>query len=362
MKIKKIVIENIGPFTEKREFDFTDSFSGKAEPFLMFSGVNGSGKSTILNAISYLWETVGLLLYHKKSFSGKNLYEKTIKEFFGAEGCFSMLVDGFPDFVKGNGAECSLNLFYGYGNETADYSLGEMRFPGEKASTFIWPDNESLLKNEKKAEFFNLWASQYKQLILSGSAKTPNMIYLDSETRKWVKAKKGIGAPVQENNNKRWLYKYEANSKWDSQLEASLITLKTTKPQKFRDIIKILNGFLKGKIIETAISESDNRIRIHLVKNDRKNGFHYFDGLSAGERDILTMIYSIARWMEKGAVVLLDEPDIFLHPSVIADFFSSVEQLIKENEGQLIVTSHQPQLWDRYDLRSRRIDLSEVVK
>ena len=185
---------------------------------------------------------------------------------------------------------------------------------------------------------------------------------LDSEARRWIKAEKGIGEPIQEDNRKRWLYRYEANTKWDSQLEASLITLKTTKLQKFHIVVKMLNKFLKGKEIETEISQADNRLRIYIKKNGRKSGFHYFDELSAGERDILTMVYSIGRWMEKGAVVLLDEPDIFLHPSIVSEFFSSIEQIIQENEGQLIVTSHQSQLWDRYDSRYLRINLSEVAE
>ncbi|HQN74160.1 MAG TPA: ATP-binding protein [bacterium] len=362
MKIKKIVIENIGPFTEKREFDFTDSFSGKAEPFLMFSGVNGSGKSTLLNAISYLWEATGLWHYSKKSIEGKKANEKRVKDFFGTNGCFSMLIEDFPDFLKGNGAKCSVIIHYGDNKikEKADFKIGEKRSQ-DKPSVFVLAGEDSDNDNSK-VEFFGLWAQEYKKLIQAVASKTPNIIYLDAEARRWIKAEKGIGEPIQEDNRKRWIFRYEANSKWDSQLEASLITLKTTKPQKFHDIVKTLNRFLKGKVIETDISEHDNRLRVYILKNGRKNGFHYFDELSAGERDILTMTYSVARWMEKGAVVLLDEPDIFLHPSIIADFFSLIEQLVKENEGQLIVTSHQPQLWDRYDLRSRRIDLSEVVK
>jgi AAA15 family ATPase/GTPase len=362
MKIKKIAIENIGPFTEKREFDFTDAFTEKTESFLMFSGINGSGKSTILNAVSYLWEAVGLWHYNKKVMEGKRASEKRIKEFFGDKGCFSMLIDDFPDFHKGNGNKCRIILFYGGKSfeEKADYVIGEKRSE-EKSNYYILYGSES--GNDKsKTEFFGLWADEYKKLIQAVASKTPNIIYLDSEARRWIKAEKGIGEPIQEDNRKRWLYRYEATTKWDSQLEASLITLKTTKLQKFHAVIKMLNRFLKGKVIETDISEHDNRLRVYILKNGRKSGFHYFDELSAGERDILTMVYSIGRWMDKGAVVLLDEPDIFLHPSIIADFFSSVEQLIKENEGQLIVTSHQPQLWDRYDLRSRRIDLSEVVK
>jgi ATPase subunit of ABC transporter with duplicated ATPase domains len=224
----------------------------------------------------------------------------------------------------------------------------------EKADLSFLIDSDPLEENKK--QFFINWAEEYKSLILSGrDAKTPNMIYLDAEERRWVKADKGIGKAVQEDMSKRWCFKYEASINWNSQLEASLITLKTTSLHKFHEIIRLLNAFLVDKEIKPDIYAGENRLRVS-IKNKR-NTWHTFDQLSAGEREMLVMIYSVGRWMEKGGIVLLDEPDLYLHPGIMPDTFSAIEKLVEQKEGQLIVTSHFPGMWERYENRAMRINL-----
>ncbi len=104
------------------------------------------------------------------------------------------------------------------------------------------------------------------------------MIYLDAEDRRWVKAEKNIGKPVQEDMRKRWLYKYEASKTWDTQLEASLITLKTTSLHKFHEMVRLLNTFFKNKEIKPDIHPGENRLRI-IIKNNtdfhsKRNSHH----------------------------------------------------------------------------------------
>ncbi len=61
--------------------------------------------------------------------------------------------------------------------------------------------------------------------------------------------------------------------------------------------------------------------------------------------------------MEKRGVVLVDEPDLFLHPGIMPDAFSAIEKIAAERDGQLIVTSHFPEMWARYENRAMRIKL-----
>ena len=368
MKIKKIAIENIGPFRERQEFDFTDSFSQETERFLLLSGFNGSGKTTLLNAIANLWEATGIWLTTKKKLSNKKV-DKKIKNFFGEKGCFSMFIEDFPDFSKNDGSTCTLKLYYGldYIEKKATFQIGEQRDPSEKTSTLSWPSRNSisgiLLKNKDDILFFNAWSEEYKKLTITGTSKTPNILYLDAEERRWVTPEKNIGELVQVNHKERWLYKYQASTLWETQLEASLIALKTVELHNYHKTIKLLNTVLKNKEIEPDISAEDMRLRVYILKNGRKNSiYHYLDELSAGERDLLTLLYSVSRWMEKGGIVLLDEPDVFLHTSILSNFFAPIEKIIKEKKGQLIISSHQSRIWERYEIRSKRVDLSEVQK
>lgn len=377
MKIEKIFINNIGPFDEK-EIDFRDKWADEISSKALFSGPNGSGKTTVLNCISYLWKALGYWLYEKKELPKTD----PIKKYIGTNGSCAMIIDEIPDFkdLKSSKTQKVL-IFISNHPPIADnlitrireknkeiYWIGEYfidqktyrllpsfssTFPSEEKAGLDFYESDDLKNNER---FFTNWADEYKSLILSGKeSKTPNMIYLDAEDRRWVKAEKNIGKPVQEDMSKRWLYKYEASKMWDSQLEASLITLKTTSLHKFHEMVRLLNTFFKNKEIKTDIHPGENRLRI-TIKNKR-NTWHTFDQLSAGEREMLVLIYSIGRWMEKGGVVLVDEPDLFLHPGIMPDAFSTIEQIVSERNGQLIVTSHFPEMWERYENRAIRIKL-----
>ena len=74
-------------------------------------------------------------------------------------------------------------------------------------------------------------------------------------------------------------------------------------------------------------------------------------------KEILILLYLLARWAEPGAVVLIDEPDLYLHPSLVNGLLSSLEKLVADIGGQLIITSHQPEIWQRYEASGKRIEL-----
>jgi AAA15 family ATPase/GTPase len=351
MKIEQIYIKNIGPFDETT-IDFHDQWTGNVSSRVLLSGPNGCGKTTVLNCISYLWKALGHWLYERKELPKTSM----VKKYFSTPGDCAVVLDEIPDFPgKSDGKTGKILLYIAEQDfltkikkqiKGVEYSFGEVRVNGK----------EKFSNEDAKNQFFENWAGEYKKIILSGSkTKTPNMIYLDAEERRWVKAEKNIGKPIQEDMKKRWLYNYEASRKWSSQLEASLITLKTTSLHKFHEIIRLLNTFLADKEILPDIQPGENRLRVNI--KHKRNTWHTFDELSAGEREMLVLIYSISRWMEEGGVVLVDEPDLFLHPGIMTDAFSAMEKIVEKRQGQLIVTSHFPEMWERYENRAKRIKL-----
>ncbi|MDQ1354962.1 MAG: hypothetical protein QG657_5271 [Acidobacteriota bacterium] len=375
MRIEKIFINNIGPFDEM-EIDFREKWTAEIASKALLSGPNGSGKTTVLNCIAYLWKALGYWLYEKKELPKND----PIKKHIGTNGSCAMIIDGMPDFADlkssktgkvlifiSNHAPTAGDFLEGIREKNKDiFWIGEYLIDKKTYRLFPSISSASPINEEENdlfiygldgnEHFLTNWAEEYKTIILSGKdSKTPNMIYLDAEDRRWVKAEKNIGKPVQEDMSKRWLYKYEASKTWDTQLEASLITLKTTSLHKFHEMVRLLNTFFKNKEIKPDIHPGENRLRI-TIKNKR-NTWHTFDQLSAGEREMLVLIYSIGRWMEKGGVVLVDEPDLFLHPGIMPDAFSAIEQIVSERGGQLIVTSHFPGMWERYENRAMRIKL-----
>jgi predicted ATP-dependent endonuclease of OLD family len=60
-------------------------------------------------------------------------------------------------------------------------------------------------------------------------------------------------------------------------------------------------------------------------------------------------------------IVLIDEPDLHLHVSLATAFVSHVRRTVADKGGQLIVTSHMPELWGLFtDSHRIRLDATPV--
>ena len=69
MLLNKITVNNVGVFSGKHEIDLKPKVMKKnAKPIILFGGMNGSGKTTIFDAIK-------LCLYGSEMFPGKNIHE-----------------------------------------------------------------------------------------------------------------------------------------------------------------------------------------------------------------------------------------------------------------------------------------------
>lgn len=191
----------------------------------------------------------------------------------------------------------------------------------------------------------------------------PNIIYLDAEKRRWIAPSKNIGELTADSPLQRWLKVYDVSDDWHDQLEASLIALKTTTPQRFEQIVADLNQFFFDKQIQTEMPIGTNRLRVCF--NDDLEDCHLFDELSSGEHQILIIIFMVSRWLQPGGIVLIDEPDMHINPSLIKPMLKILEKMVESKQGQLILTSHSTDVWARYDkfgLRAKLNARNEIIK
>lgn len=213
---------------------------------------------------------------------------------------------------------------------------------------------------ERNEFFFNNWEKAYKKLILGvKTTDTPNMIYLDAEERKWVKPVENTGQLIPDDLTKSWLFRYTASGNWKDQLENTLVNYKIIAGEKeFKEVIGTLNKFLRDKeIVTTYRLEDRNRLRVRLKK--KRGKYHYFDELSSGERHVLVVLFNVLRWLKEGGIVMLDNPDLFLHPSLVRQLVANVEHIVEKKDGQLIITSHNKDLWSRCDNLGKEIIIGE---
>lgn len=348
MKITAIYSQGVGPLSHEPivlENDWTE----EVESQVLFTGPNGCGKSTVLRAVAMLWEATGYWLDQRKALPQKHESRVWLQQWDG----IAVVLDGISPFYKQ-----PVGLVFG----TLEWT-NELR---NQHADIVWI-GEAVARTGKvgkrkrelyipNSDWLEQWSEHRKKLILShDTVDGPNMIYLDAEERRWVTPKRNLSEPLPDLLSQRWLTKYVVTDDWRGQLEASLITLKTTQLHRFHEVIRNLNRFLIGKGIDPNIRPGEGRLRVKLKR--RRGASHSIDELSAGEHQVLILIYLISRWMQPGGVVLIDEPDLYLHPSLIEPLLSTIEQLVSEKNGQLLITSHAVDVWRRYENQGMRIEL-----
>ncbi len=351
MKIKRIHFLDVGPLGEQA-LSMSDDWAGEIETKVLLSGPNGCGKSTVLRAVAMLWEALGYWLDHRKALPNAHAARAWLQRWGGCAVVFEEL-NVLPTpvgLIFGDLAWCEKTMQASPEVAWVGECVARSGKPGNPKRDFFMPEEAG----------FARWSDARKRMILGFEpVEIPNLIFMDAEERRWVSPRKNVGEHLAESPARRWLPKYLANEEWKGQLEASLLNLKTTRLHKFHEVIRQLNLFLAGKVIETDIRPGESRLRVKVA--GQRGQFHTLDELSAGEHQVLILIYTLARWAEKGCVVLIDEPDLYLHPSLVTGLLSTLETLVADMDGQLVITSHMPEVWRRYDSGGKRIQLGSAT-
>lgn len=360
MKIIAIHTLDVGPI-DNGTISLINRWTEEPETKVLFTGPNGCGKSTLMQAVAALWQATGYWLDRRKVLPTDHSAYHILSRFGGV----AIVVDGIEPFVNqpiglfSGSDEWQRNLARQYDDV---YWIGEQRVGMGYETTFKQDELEyQRLCLELPAEdWLDKWSEQRKKLILSHEkVEGPNMVHMDAEERVWVTPTQGIGEPVADLLSQRWLTRHIASQNWAGQLEASLITLKTTQLHTFHQVIRDLNQFLVGKEINSNIEPGENRLSVKVKSKvkGKKGVSHTFDELSFGERQVFILIYNISRWLQPGGVVMIDEPDLYLHPSLVEPLLATLEQLVADKKGQLIITSHAVDVWQRYENQGMRIEL-----
>lgn len=351
MKIKATYFNDVGPLGNQ-SIDLVNDWDDSLESRALLSGPNGCGKSTVLRAVAMLWEALGYWLDHRKTLPKNHVAREWLQRWGGC----AVVLQGVAPELSPDVSEVGLAFGDLAWCEELRAAHPQVWWIAESVARTGKPGNPTRKLSLPDEPWVQAWSDARKKMILSFDKNDfPNVVFLDAEERRWVLPRKSLGEHVADQPGKRWLPKYIASEDWRDQLEASLITLKTTQLRKYHEVVRLLNTFLSGKEIDPDIAPGENRLRVKL--KGKRGRYHSLDELSAGEHQVLILLFLLARWAEKGAVVLIDEPDLYLHPSLVSGMLASLENLVADLGGQLIITSHSVDIWRRYEASGKRIEL-----
>lgn len=107
----------------------------------------------------------------------------------------------------------------------------------------------------------------------------------------------------------------------------------------------ILN--LRGDLNKDHLKESTNSLLDELDKvtnpeDIKKKLKPIFEKMSAGQKIILLSIATLITEVEQFSLVLIDEPELFLHPPMISNYIRSISDIMRKKNGLCILTTHSP--------------------
>lgn len=331
MKIQQLLLRNVRNIKEL-DLDFRDPVTGKPMSRVVLAGANGSGKTTILEAIFGL-----LSAAQKYGNGGIDFYSRlqdTAIEF--SPHCQLQLI-----FEVGLSDEAPMTLSVSYGDKGAvvgDSAILESAEVGGHLPSLGGRQIEWLGRLEDSSLFRKLAA--FVQNASQREGESAGSVLYFPFSRDLVPALQGeLGY---EPKPYKWAYRYQSNDKWKGSLESYLFSLnyldledrdRKISANRFSQTVELVNSIFNDKRVAHI-----EKGRVVIETNHGQK--HGLDDLSSGEKQIVLLLIEIARYVVPGSVLLIDEPEISLHEAWQRGLMAALDKIIEQYDAQVILATH----------------------
>ncbi len=186
-----------------------------------------------------------------------------------------------------------------------------------------------------------------------GVEPLPNIVHFPPDGRSVLHTPPGVVKRL-DLYQPNWLATY--NAEYD--LDSLLFTVRAMQPQRYDEAIELFNRLLlpEGKRV-SAQQDRQGRLQIERIGIPYPPA-HPWTALSSGERQMLLLFIYTVCLLRDDSILLIDEPDLHIHIGMVAQVMETLEQVVCEHKGQLIVASHSQLVWDWFARDEERIQLS----
>ncbi len=353
MKLLRLYIINSGIF-KKTVIDFTDK-NGNPQDFICLAGVNGSGKTTIMELISnFMWFLNPKLTLEDISIDRFKSNVLTRTEFAQLDIWFDGKI---------------ISLVLGDETHIQKSSEYEQMFVIETQIASILQEFEDLVKssipNEKnpsrvtikgteyfEKKFSNRQITQKNQKIfadllqqlethigkkMAKNTLLPVVYYFDADDRRIQDIR--YHAIPEDNPIYQVVQRYHSQ---DNDLKKLLVYYDYAYTQEFEK----LKDWVNTQVLEQKTITRIDRTQFKVVIKT-ENSEHGLELLSSGEESLLIMAIQLYLNASPNTVILIDEVDQSLHPQ----YQQKLMQLLKKRQTncQIIVSSHSEFIWQAFD-------------
>lgn len=320
MKIREVRIQNFRNFGPAlRTISFVDELTQQARPLSVLVGSNGSGKTTVLLVIEALLDfAIKTYESHPLSKELRNSGFADLTVEFG---------DRAPDDVQPR-----LRIALGRHDRTtvaaSEYGEKDIRLPKPRESSM-----ESVSRMANHGPILR-WTND----MTDGTAPlTDGLLFFPHQRGQDHEQRGTISEPPQA---RQWLFHYTPNASWEGSLSQLWVWQNYLDLEQARDQRPNLTPFVAA--IETILGAG----RKVVIRQGRVTVTHPTLGavelhqLPSGEQQILMLFGEIIRRLRPGAVLIIDEIEISLHPALQRAVLFHLRKLAREYDLQIIVTTH----------------------
>jgi hypothetical protein len=301
---------------------------------LLLQGANGSGKTTILETVLTLWRFWGEWIDVGR---GSPPPEKHLNHSLAGADLAAMELVGLPNVPR---------LWIGMG-KSREWGPLKQANPGAAFAGLV--RGRSGWEIELPAE--DLLTHRHRSL--AGSEPFPNVVYFPPEGRS-IRRPKERRARILDTTRFNWAAVYDPTINLDS----VLLTVKALSPERFEECLRLVNLALGHRQKRIAGFGPKGRLVVEGTTDSGVSYQHPIEDLSSGERQILLLVGFVVAFLRPGGIVLLDEPDLHIHVALVAQLLETLELVVKERQGQILVASHSQLVWEWFAREEERVELS----
>ena len=312
----------------------------------LLQGGTGSGLTTILDCIRQLWDDFGEWIdcgpmrpAHARR--KRSVHAGSMEEALRRAELAAMELGDFPAPGK--------TLWIGTGQDSAWEALRQQHPEAEFAGLVRCGNDPA---EDRIVLPTGDWQT-FRQRSMVGSEPQANIVHFRADNRA-VAAPPEDGPRLIDTTPLNW----SVLSSSAVDMDSLLLTIKALRPQAYDETLYNVNLALRGRNKRIVGFGDDGRLTIE-GQTERGTAYHHPpEQLSSGEQQYLLLVAYTVGFLRPGGILLIDEPVLSIHWALIDLLLGSLDIVLRQRGGQLIVASHEEHVAQWFSRDSEKLELN----